>query len=97
MTTVKVLQSVSHGRFHLHEGETRDDMGQADVNTLKELGFVEDAEPQASKAPKTATDSKPAEDNLDDLVGGEKMADDVQNKMEDAPANKAAPAPKKKH
>lgn len=35
-------------------------------------------------------------DSQDDLLGGEKMADDVQNKMEPAPANKA-PAKSKKH
>jgi len=80
MPSVKVLQSVSHGRYHLHEGETRDDMGQADVNTLKELGFVEDSALQTG-----VTDSQ---DDIDDLVGGEKMADAPKNKMAAAPANK---------
>lgn len=80
MPSVKATQSVAHGRHHLHEGEVYDDLSQADINTLKELGFVEDIEPQTG-----VTDS---EENLDGLVGGEKMAEEPQNKMAAAPANK---------
>lgn len=82
MPSVKVLQSVAHMRHHLHEGEIYDDLSQADINTLKELGFVEDIAPQTG-----VTDS---EDNLDDLVGGEKMEEAPQNKMAPVPANKKA-------
>lgn len=80
MPSVKVIQSVAHGRFHLHEGETRDDLAQADINALKELGFVADH----------TLETPPAEDSLDDLVGGEKMEDTPKNKMAPAPANKKA-------
>jgi len=80
MPSVKVINSVSHGRYHLHEGEIRDDVAQADINVLKELGHVEDATP--------APETKPAEDDIDDLVGGEKMDAAPKNKMQPAPANK---------
>ena len=80
MPSVKVINSVSHGRYNLHEGEIRDDVAQADINVLKELGHVEDHTPE----------TPPAEDNLDDLVGGEKMEDAPKNKMAPAPANKKA-------
>lgn len=73
MPSVKIIQSVAHGRHNLHAGDVRDDLPQADINTLQDLGFVE---PYA------------AEENLDDLVGGDKMDVDVQNKMQEAPANK---------
>lgn len=82
MPSVKVLQSVAHMRHHLHEGETRDDLSQADINTLKELGFVEDIAPQTG-----VTDSQ---DDIDDLVGGEKMEAAPENKMAPAPTNKKA-------
>lgn len=83
MPSVKVLQSVAHMRHHLHEGEVYDDLSQADINTLKELGFVEDIAPQTG-----VTESQPVEDNLDDLVGGEKAEAAPKNKMAPAPANK---------
>lgn len=85
MPSVKVLQSVAHMRHHLHEGEIYDDLSQADINTLKELGFVEDIAPQTG-----VTDSPAAEDDLDDLVGGDKAEAAPKNKMAPAPANKKA-------
>lgn len=87
MPTVKVLQSVSHGRYHLHEGETRDDVAQADINTLKELGFVEDVAPQAV-APTPEAWIEQAEQPEAET----KMEGPVLNKMDAPAANKTSKA-----
>lgn len=73
MHTVKITQSVSHDRYHLHQGEVVK-LPNGVAKTLLELGFAEETE--------TPTD------DVDDLVGG-KMDAPVENKMDDAPKNKA--------
>ena len=83
MPTVKVLQSVSHGKYHLHEGETRDDIDQGNVNTLKELGFVVEV---LVEAPEDLSD--------EDLVGT-KAAPELDNKMAAPVEDKAAKTAKK--
>lgn len=73
MHTVKIIQSVSHDRYHLHQGEVVK-LPNGVAKTLLELGFAEET---------------PADD-VDDLVGGTKMdSEEIANKMDDAPKNKA--------
>ena len=94
MPSVKVIQSVSHGRYHLHEGEIRDDVAQADINTLKELGFVEDVAPPvepehpAAELPPEAADPEPEPEP----EPATKMDDEPKNKMEAPAANKNSKA-----
>lgn len=91
MATLEItaLDTFTHGRLHMVRGD-KETIEASEARELEQAGLVSTA-----KAPKTATDSKPAEDDLDDLVGGKAEAA-PQNKMEPAPANKgAAPKPKK--
>lgn len=75
MHTVKITQSVSHDRYHLHQGEEVK-LPNGVAKTLLELGFAEET-------------GEPADD-VDDLVGGAKMdSEEIANKMDDAPKNKA--------
>lgn len=78
-TTATALDSFAHGARTYVAGDPVD-ATPGDMADLVKAGLV--------SAPKTATDSKPAEDNLDDLVGGEKAEAAPQNKMAPAPANK---------
>jgi len=86
-TLAIALDSFAHGARMYIAGDAVE-ATPGDMADLIKNGLVkaEDAAPQTG-----VTDSQ------DDLLGGEKMAEEVQNKMEAAPANKAAPAPKKKH
>ena len=77
------LDSFAHGSARYVAGdEVKATPGEADDLIKAGLVSVGDA-PDAPGAPA-------AEENLDDLVGGEKMADEVENKMAPAPTNKKA-------
>lgn len=80
MITVKIKQSVSHDRYHLHQGEVVK-LPNAVAKTLLELGFAKETDEPA--------------DELDDLVGG-KMEAPVANKMEAPSENKAVKTTKAK-
>lgn len=74
MTTVKIKQSVSHDRYHLHQGEVVK-LPNGVAQQLIGAGFAEET-------------GEPADD-AEDLVGG-KMDAPVENKMDVAPiSNKA--------
>lgn len=79
MTTVKIEQSVSHDRYHLHRGEVVK-LPNGVARQLIDAGFAKET-------------GEPADD-VDDLVGG-KMEPAVANKMEPPAENKAVRAPKK--
>lgn len=83
MPIVKITQSVSHNRHNLHEGEVREDLTQADVNVLKEMGFAVDYVEETAVEP-------PADAQSDEDLIGAKMDVEVQNKMAPAPSNKKA-------
>lgn len=74
MHTVKIIQSVSHDRYHLHQGEVVK-LPNGVAKTLLELGFAEETETPA--------------DDVDDLVGGKMDTEEISNKMESEPKNKA--------
>ncbi|MCX7283905.1 MAG: hypothetical protein NTX28_07650 [Novosphingobium sp.] len=82
-STAIALDSFTHGRTQYVKGDVVEatpgdmaDMVKAGLVTIEEV------------APQTGvTDSQ---DDLDDLVGGEKMEDAPKNKMAAAPANKKA-------
>lgn len=82
-TTATALDSFAHGATQYTAGDPVE-VTKSTAEDLRKAGLVtfEDA------APKTATDSEPVEENLDDLVGGEKMDEAPKNKMAPAPANK---------
>lgn len=84
MATLEItaLDTFTHGRLYMVRGD-KEMIEASEARELEQAGLVSTA-----KAPKTATDSKPAEDDLDDLVGGEKAEAAPQNKMAPAPANK---------
>lgn len=79
MHTVKITQSVSHDRYHLHQGEVVK-LPNGVAKTLLELGFAKET-------------GEPADD-VEDLVGETKMAPAVENKMEAEPKNKTIKTPK---
>lgn len=81
MATLKItaLTAFMHGRLYLERGDT-ETVEASESRELAAAGLV--------SLPDTAP--APAEENLDDLVGGEKMADEVENKMAPAPTNKKA-------
>lgn len=82
-STAIALDSFTHGRTQYAAGDTVE-ATPGDMADMIKAGLVttEDIAPQTG-----VTDS---EENLDDLVGGEKMEDAPQNKMAPAPANKKA-------
>lgn len=76
--------SFAHGNKQYVKGDPVE-VTKGDAEDLRKSGLVSYEDP----APQTGvTDSKPAEDDLDDLVGGDKAEDVPQNKMEAAPQNK---------
>lgn len=87
---IRALDSFQHGyiggRLDADAGSTYP-VRQTIADDLVKAGLAEivadDPAPQTS-----VTDSQVAEENLDDLVGGEKMAEAPENKMAPAPANK---------
>lgn len=79
MHTVEMTQSVSHDRYHLHQGEVVK-LPNGVAKTLLEMGFAKET-------------GEPADD-VDDLVGG-KMEPTMANKMEPSTQNKVTPALKK--
>lgn len=79
MHTVKIIQSVSHDRYHLHQGEEVK-LPNGVAKTLLELGFAKET-------------GEPADD-VDDLVGDKMDSNEIANKMDDAPKNKAIKTPK---
>lgn len=78
---IKALTTFMHGRLYLGRGDT-ETVEASEARELAAAGLVEILPASTAEAP--------AEENLDDLVGGEKMADEVQNKMAPAPTNKKA-------
>lgn len=85
-TLVRALQAVSHGNVDMREGGTYA-MNRGDANELIKLGFVS---AEASGEPEqTQTDHQPqvknkgdvVVDDAEDMLGGEKMAPAVENKM----------------
>lgn len=85
MATLEITarDTFSHGRLRMERGD-KETIEASEARDLAKAGLVtiEDIAPQTG-----ITDS---EDNLDDLVGGEKMEEAPQNKMAPAPANKKA-------
>lgn len=80
MHTVEMTQSVSHDRYHLHQGEVVK-LPNGVAKTLLELGFAKETDEPA--------------DDVEDLVGGIKMdSEEIANKMDDAPKNKTIRTPK---
>lgn len=85
-STAIALDSFAHGRTQYVKGDTVE-ATPGDMADMIKAGLVTTEE----VAPQTGvTDSQVAEDNLDDLVGGEKAEPAPQNKMAPAPANKKA-------
>lgn len=80
MHTVEITQSVSHDRYHLHQGEVVK-LPNGVAKTLIELGFAKETDEPA--------------DDVDDLVGG-KMEPVVANKMAAPAENKALKTTKAK-
>lgn len=82
--TATALDSFAHGAKTYATGDPVEVM-KGEAEDLRKAGLVvyQDAAPQTG-----VTDSKPAEDDLEDLVGGEKAEPAPLNKMEPAPANK---------
>lgn len=85
---ITAIDSFAHGPKQYAAGDpvevtnsTAEDLRKAGLVAVEEL------------APQTGVTDSP--EDLDDLVGGEKMAAEVENKMEPAPANKADQKPKK--
>jgi hypothetical protein len=79
MHLVEITQSVSHDRYHLHQGEVVK-LPNAVANTLVELGFAKETDEPADEA--------------EDLVGGKMDSEEINNKMEAEPKNKAIKTPK---
>ena len=79
--TVKATDSFAHGAKQYTAGDPVE-VTKSTAEDLRKAGLVsfEDHTPE----------TPPVEDNLDDLVGGEKMEDAPKNKMAPAPANKKA-------
>lgn len=79
--TATALDSFAHGARMYVAGDPVE-ATPGDMADMVKAGLV--------SLPDTAPAEAPAEENLDDLVGGEKMAEEVQNKMAPAPTNKKA-------
>lgn len=80
MPKVNVIESVSHGRHHLHKGDTEVELPADVAMVLKEMGFVE-------------YDSS---DLIGEPEGDAKMdSEEIANKMDAEPVkNKAIKTPK---
>lgn len=85
-TLVKALQAVSHGNVDMREGGVYA-MNRGDANELAKLGFVS---LDASGDPEHTQIDQPAQvknkgdvvvDDAEDMLGGEKIASTVENKM----------------
>ena len=88
---VKALDSFCHGPLHAHIGAEYP-MQKATADELVKAGLVEIL-PTTDTTQTGVTDSQ---EDLDDLVGGEKMAEAPENKMEPAVSNKTAAVQKPK-
>lgn len=98
MSTAKVkvtaLQTVSHGNLDMKEGYTYT-MSLGEAKELAKVGFVSldsDGESQATLGevvPQKKEKGDVTVDDADDLLGGEKMAPEVKNKMDKPAANKS--------
>lgn len=88
---IKALTAFMHGRLYLERGDT-ETVEASEARELAAAGLVSlpDTAPAETAPAETAPAEAPTEENLDDLVGGEKMADEVENKMAPAPTNKKA-------
>lgn len=84
MATLEITarDTFAHGRLHMVRGD-KETIEASEARDLEKAGLV-----STGKAPKTATDSQPADDDLEDLVGGDKAEAAPKNKMQPAPANK---------
>lgn len=78
---ITALDSFAHGRIQYVKGDPVE-VSKGEAEDLRKAGLVTVG---TDDGPKTATDSQ---DDLDDLVGGEKMDEAPKNKMAPAPANK---------
>lgn len=85
-TTATALGSFAHGAKQYVAGD-QVEATKGEAEELRKAGLVafEDVAPQTG-----VTDSPAAEDDLDDLVGGDKAEAAPKNKMAPAPANKKA-------
>ncbi|HEX7987224.1 MAG TPA: hypothetical protein VF616_27200 [Duganella sp.] len=82
---ITAIDSFAHGA-HMYVAGDPVEVTKSTAEDLIKAGLVSE-----TMAPQTGvTDSQAAEENLDDLVGGEKMEEAPQNKMAPAPANKKA-------
>lgn len=89
MIKATALDSFAHGSQKYAAGDPVE-ATPGDMADLEKAGLVT----TENTAPQTGvTDSQ---ETIDDLVGGEKMDAEVQNKMEAAPENKAAAQKPKK-
>ena len=80
---ITALDSFAHGAKQYVAGdEVHASKGEAEDLRKANLVSIEDVAPQTG-----VTDSQPAEDDLEDLVGG-KAEPAPKNKMQPAPANK---------
>lgn len=87
---IRALDNFMHG---YHRGRLDAEAGgtyslpQSEAEDLVKRGMVEIV--VEDPAPQTGvTDSQAADENLDDLVGGDKAEPEPENKMAPAPANK---------
>jgi hypothetical protein len=80
--TATALDSFAHGCKKYTTGDLVEAMP-GEIDDLIKAGLV-----SVDEAP--AAEEAAAEENIDDLVGGEKMEDAPENKMAAAPANKKA-------
>ena len=82
--TATAIDSFAHGAKQYASGDPVE-ATKSTAEDLRKAGLVafEDVAPQTG-----VTDSKPADDDLEDLVGGDKAEAAPKNKMQPAPANK---------
>lgn len=92
-TLVKALQAVSHGNVDMREGGVYA-MNRGDANELIKLGFVsaeasgEPEQTQLDHQPQVKNKGDVVVDDAEDMLGGEKIAPAVENKM--APSKSTA-------
>lgn len=83
---IKAVDSFSHDRLHAHIGRQYP-VSKATADELVKAGLAEIV-PDEDTAPQTGvTDSQ---QDIDDLIGGDKAEAAPENKMAPAPANKKA-------
>lgn len=85
-TLVKALQAVSHGNVDMREGGVYA-MNRGDANELIKLSFVsaeasgEPEQTQLDHQPQAKNKGDVVVDDAEDMLGGEKIASTVENKM----------------